>query len=404
MLRSVRPWQWGLDLGIGIACVLLRLVLGGLPPAGLVALVLLGTVLTLRRVSPALALAIAWAATGLQMVASLPPDVSDLAVLPMLYATARYGGRIVKWAGLASAVVGALVAGAYLAFGPALRQPGAPAPEGAQLSVIFVIYTASIAGLLALSWTLGLLAKTWATARESRARQAIAERETRVQQQRTRIARDMHDVVAHSLAVVIAQADGARYAGRADPAAAETALVTISSTAREALSEVRGLLAQLRDDDERGPQPTLAELPALFSQLTAAGLPVHVEESGASAPLPPGQQLAIYRVVQEALVNALRHGDGAETEVRIDWDAAELSVSIANPLATAAPSPAPAPAPAQAQAPDAPGYGITGMQERAQLAGGSLTSGREGGRFVVRFAVPIDRAGAAQESGGRRGS
>ncbi len=119
MLRSVRPWQWGLDLGIGIACVLLRLVLGGLPPAGLVALVLLGGVLALRRVSPALALTIAWAATGLQMVASLPPDVSDLAVLPMLYATARYGGRVVKWAGLTSAVVGARTFSAPVIVSPA---------------------------------------------------------------------------------------------------------------------------------------------------------------------------------------------------------------------------------------------------------------------------------------------
>ncbi|MCS5721933.1 histidine kinase [Herbiconiux sp. CPCC 203407] len=394
MLRSVQPWQWGLDLGIGIACVLLWLVLGGLPPAGVVAVLLLGAVLALRRVSPALALAIAWAATGLQMAASLPPDVADLAVLPMLYATARYGGRVVKWAGLASAVVGALVAGAYLAFGPALRQPGAPAPEGAQLSVIFLIYTASIAGLLALSWTLGLLAKTWATARESRLRQATAERETRVQQQRTRIARDMHDVVAHSLAVVIAQADGARYAGRADPAAAEAALVTISSTAREALSEVRVLLAQLRDDDERGPQPTLAELPTLFSQLTDAGLPVRVEEYGASVALPPGQQLAVYRVLQEALVNALRHGDRQAAGVRIDWGAAELSVSVSNGLGAAAPTPAP----------DAPGYGITGMRERVQLAGGRLTSGREDGRFVVRFAVPIDRADAPQALGEEKAS
>jgi signal transduction histidine kinase len=390
MIRSVRPWQWGLDLGIGIACVALRLVLGGLPPAGVLALLLFGAVLALRRVSPALALAVAWAAAVLQMAASLPPDVADLAILPLLYATARYGGRIVKWAGLASAVLGAVVATAYLTFGPALRQPGTPAPVGAQLSAIFLIYAASIAGLLALSWTLGLLAKTWATARESRLRQATAERETRVQQQRTRIARDMHDVVAHSLAVVIAQADGARYAGRADPTAAEAALVTISSTAREALSEVRGLLAQLRDDDEHGPQPTLAELPVLFSQLTDAGLPVRVDESGASVSLPPGQQLAVYRVVQEALVNALRHGDGSDAEVRIDWSPSELSVSVANGIGFAT----------SALAPDAPGYGITGMRERVQLAGGSLTSGREGGRFVMRFTMPIDRSGTPHALGG----
>ena len=135
-----------------------------------------------------------------------------------------------------------------------------------------------------------------------------------------RIARDMHDVVAHSLAVVIAQADGARYAPRRRriPAVATEALGTISTTARAALADVRLLLTQLRHSQGDGPQPTLADLEALYAQVRAAGVDLRVDVD----PAPPGEppaavQLAVYRILQEALTNALRHGDGGPVAVRL---------------------------------------------------------------------------------------
>ncbi|WP_316313707.1 sensor histidine kinase, partial [Clavibacter michiganensis] len=130
-----------------------------------------------------------------------------------------------------------------------------------------------------------------------------------VEQERNRIARDMHDVVAHSLAVVIAQADGARYARLVDPEAADEALRTISTTARQALGDVRILLAQLRHSEDDAPQPELKELSDLIDQMRSTGLTIEFVETGQPGEFGTGQQLAVYRIVQEALTNVLRHGD-----------------------------------------------------------------------------------------------
>ncbi|MGC4015818.1 MAG: histidine kinase [Luteolibacter sp.] len=134
--------------------------------------------------------------------------------------------------------------------------------------------------------------------------------------ERVRIARDMHDVVAHSLAVVVAQADGARYAASTDPDAASRALETIGSTARSALADVRLLLIQLRHSESEGPQPQLTDLEALYTQVRAAGVNLRVAVEPLPVTTPPAAvQLAVYRILQEALTNALRHGDGGTVRV-----------------------------------------------------------------------------------------
>jgi len=219
------------------------------------------------------------------------------------------------------------------------------------------------------------------SARESREAREVAQREVDmaeqdviVEQERNRIARDMHDVVAHSLAVVIAQADGARYA--ADAASKDAALTTISSTAREALADVRLLLGQLRHREDAGPQPVLADLGRLIDQLRASGLIVTLEQSGVPAALPAAQQLAVYRIVQEALTNALRHGNTTE-EVRavIAWTADAVTLTITNALGAAAPQ--------------AEGHGLPGMRERAILVGGTLEARPDGACYVVRSSIPV---------------
>ena len=140
--------------------------------------------------------------------------------------------------------------------------------------------------------------------------------------ERARIAREMHDIVAHNVSVMIALADGAGYAARDDPDRAEEAMANLARTGRQALTEMRRLLGVLREEDDddagdRSPQPGLGELDALVAQVRSAGLPVGYEISGApSTPTPPGLQLAIYRIVQEALTNTIKHaGPGATAQL-----------------------------------------------------------------------------------------
>jgi signal transduction histidine kinase len=188
----------------------------------------------------------------------------------------------------------------------------------------------------------------------------------------------MHDVVAHSLAVVIAQADGARYAAKADPKAVDEALSTISSTARGALGEVRLLLGQLRHAQDEGPQPGLEDLERMIEHLRGSGLMIAFETRGMPLALGAGQQLAVYRIVQEALTNILRHGDVTrEAVVRFDWKQTDLEVTITSSLTSS-------PRTAELRV----GHGLAGMRERAALVGGQLTTDVDDKNFVVRAVIP----------------
>jgi signal transduction histidine kinase len=379
MIRRLRASQLGFDLILAAAffafswVVVLRSSLFG----DLVVAIVLSAALAIRRLSPMLALAVAWLGAILQMaLMASTPTFSDLAILAVLYATAVYGSGRVRWVGLGSAALGSLVATAYILFvvvGGGNLAHSELANSGVAVRDIIGVLIGSVA-VLGLSWTVGLLVFTYRRARESRLAQRAAEQDVVVEQERNRIARDMHDVVAHSLAVVIAQADGARYARANDPEAVDSALVAISSTAREALGDVRVLLAQLRHSQGDGPQPVLADLDRLVAQLTDSGLDVRRTDRGTPAALPSGQQLALFRIVQEALTNALRHGDLREpVELVFDWgDPVTVSVTSARGEETINPD----------------GHGLAGMRERAVLAGGSLTVGAEGPQWVVTASLP----------------
>lgn len=395
MFRTMTPRQLVFDLALASVCVFFRLTLGANPLIAVIVLAM-GAALALRRFSPALALAVAWGGAIIQMASGLDPDPANLAVLPVLYATAAYGTTRVKWAGLVSAGAGAVLAALYISVYPLFRgNLLTSVTDGWAAELLYLIFLlGALLAAFGLSWTLGLLARTRRLARESRAAQRRAEQEQRqaqklaiVEQERNRIARDMHDVVAHSLAVVIAQADGARYARAGDPAAVDNALTTISATAREALGDVRLLLGQLRHNQGEGPQPVLADLERLLEQMRAAGLTIAFEESGARVMLGTGQQLAVYRIVQEALTNALRHGDvGREVLVRLEWRPDTLEVTVDSALK-------------QEEKPaDAPlGHGLAGMRERAVLAGGWLTAEPFDRRFVVTAGVSLVASSRAGE-------
>ena len=333
MFRSLSPTQLTVDLLIGLVALGLRFALGIDDLALALVVVAMATALGLRRLSPALALVIAWFGALVQMLALQDPDSSNLAILAVLYTTARYGSAGVRAAGAISAGAGALIATAYTSakaagfFGP-LSGTLITLPETAVITSLIIQLVAALA-LLGLSWTLGQLARSWATARESRRERAAAEERILVEQERNRIARDMHDVVAHSLAVVIAQADGARYSK--DAPTMDAALTTIAATSRSALSDVRLLLAQLRHRPEAGPQPMLGDLDALIEQLRDSGLTVEHVVRGRPVGLPTGHQLAIYRIAQEALTNALRHGDpAAATTVHLTWEEDAVLLSVRN--------------------------------------------------------------------------
>jgi len=347
--------------------------------------------LAVRRLSPALALTVAWITALSQMAAGQPVLTSDIAILAVLYATAAYAERFVRWAGLVSVGVGAVLAAGYITLlsqtdrGVTIAEAVTQGDIGGLVWSLVATFVAVLA-VLGLSWTLGLLMRTWQTARAGRLsqnraveEQRAAQRSVVVEQERNRIARDMHDVVAHSLAVVIAQADGARYARAQNPEAVDAALTTISTTAREALGDVRILLTRLRQDDAAGPQPVLADLDRLVDQMRSTGLDIDWTTTGSPTTLGSGAQLAVYRIVQEALTNALRHGDAGRTVyLSLAWTDGWVAVTIDNAIRII---------PVAGQA-DEIGHGLPGMRERALLAGGSLSAESAGGRFIVAARLP----------------
>ncbi|WP_292695764.1 MULTISPECIES: histidine kinase [unclassified Microbacterium] len=374
-LRPLFRYQLVVDLvaaGLfGLLSFLIELdpgnVLGNV--GALVVVALFSAALALRRLQPGAALLLAWIAAIVQMSLQRDPSPVDLVTYAVLYTAAAYGTRRVYWAGFASTVVGAVVVTAYLTV-RAGRDVFVPT-----FDTLAIVLVAGFAFLL--SWGSGTLARTTRRAAANAAARRAAEEATIAEQERVRIARDMHDVVAHSLAVVIAQADGARYAAAQDSEAATRALSTISTTARAALGDVRLLLQQLRHSQADGPQPTLADLESLYAQVRAAGVDLQTTVDPAPAAEPPTAiQLAVYRILQEALTNALRHGGDRRVAVRFAWHPDRVDLTVRNRLA------------------DTPsltggGHGVIGMRERAQLAGGTLSAQPESRDFVVRASLPL---------------
>ena len=215
-----------------------------------------------------------------------------------------------------------------------------------------------------------------------------------VEQERTRIARDLHDVLAHSLAVIAAQADGTRYLSKDQPKAVLTALDTIARSARSALVDAQRVIEGVRDDGMVTPQPRLSDISALIEGMQRGSLKIRRSESGAPIELSTGQEMAVFRIVQECLTNALKHG-GRGTEVRLhfDWSGPGLTLHVAS-AATHGNK-------ADAVDPVSPrvGRGLAGMRERAHLAGGWLTAGPDGEHFRVTVFIPYGTREAKASDG-----
>ncbi|MGW4036745.1 sensor histidine kinase [Streptomyces sp. NPDC004778] len=211
--------------------------------------------------------------------------------------------------------------------------------------------------------------------------------------ERTRIAREMHDIIGHNLSVITGLADGGAYAARKSPERAGQALEAIGTTSRQALSELRRLLGVLRDDHpdaDRTPQPTLDELTPLIERVRRAGLPVHLELDGepTARTLTPGRQLTVYRVIQEALTNTLKHAPGpASATVTLTYSSTHLDARITDTGTGAGRTAGTEEAPLAAQ-----GMGIMGMRERAALYDGTLEAGPmpEDTGWQVQLRLPLE--------------
>jgi signal transduction histidine kinase len=237
------------------------------------------------------------------------------------------------------------------------------------------------AGLLA-AWLTGIFVHSSRERAAFAARMSMHEQATAdaVADERSRLARELHDIVSHNLSVVVAQAGGARAqgAGASDPA-----LEKIEQSSRDALVEMRRLLGVLRASDDGislSPQPGLAQVSSLAETVRAAGLPVQLEFECDQEEIPPGLQLSVYRIVQEALTNALKHANAGQARVRISQTTESLTVEVADDGVGAA-----ATAHANSQ-----GYGLIGMRERVDHFGGTLHTGPQpNGGFAVTATLPL---------------
>jgi signal transduction histidine kinase len=217
-------------------------------------------------------------------------------------------------------------------------------------------------------------------AAEARTRELELERREAVAAERSRIARELHDVIAHSVSVMTVQAGAAEEMLRVDPARAVDPVRAVQETGRQALVEMKRLVGVLREDDaERGlePQPGLSDVERLVSQVRSAGLRVDLHVDGTPRPLPIGVDLSAYRVVQEALTNALKHAGGASTSVTIAYGERALTIEVTDEGGSV---------PAGEG-----GHGLAGMRERIGIFGGTFEAGpRAGGGFAVRALLPLE--------------
>ncbi|MEE2057513.1 sensor histidine kinase [Rhodococcus artemisiae] len=332
-----------------------------------------------RRTRPVLAGAVvAAAAFGHLAVSSDMSPVAPVAVPMAVYALAAYAPRL--WANIAlvAAVTGGALAGIRF-FGQYEGRTLFDTVASATMVALFV------GGIWAFGRLRGLRVREMEALTERNRLlevERLKEAELAATQERTRIAREMHDIVAHSLTAIIAQADGGRYAASADPEAAATALTTISETGRRALTDMRSLLSVLREETPREftTTPGIGDIPTLVEQIRTSGLEVTLAVTGEIRDVSDGLGLSVYRIVQESLTNVLKHaGPRAHTEVTLDWRTDTLVVEIVDDGRGAA---------ALVEARPG-GQGLTGIEERARLHGGrSITGPRDGGGYRVRAEVP----------------
>jgi signal transduction histidine kinase len=420
MLSAVNRWfeenRWAGDAVVASA---LLIVLGLVAASRYHATELLATVVLVlplyaRRTYPLPVLLITAGLALLQLVASARPVAGDLVIPVVVHAAAAYiPDRRWGYAALAAGIAGSGLAALRWLAPYGLRD--LPQLGGAFLAGVAVVVVAYLLGLRHREQR-DRAAEQLAALTE-RNRLLTAERDSRVAMgaaaERARIARELHDIVAHALSVIVVQADGGAAAARARPEMGPEVLETIARTSRDALSQMRRMVSVLRagpGDDVPGyvPAPGPADLDDLVAQLRSTGLPVTFETIGSPREMTEGAGLTVYRVVQESLTNVLKHaGPAASCRVVLHYGPAEVIVTVTDDGRGAAagaafgPSgdaedPGAADAIASPGTPTAgaiPGHGLEGMRERVGLQGGSLRAAPiVGGGFEVTATIPYGDA------------
>jgi signal transduction histidine kinase len=351
-------------------------------PSGFAVLTVLAVTapVAIRRVHPLPALVVACAGIFVHTVVDWPEGSNPTALLLLAYSVAAWGAP--RRAPLGLGVVYLTLCALGVADTPGLDTLGVVAQ-----SAFFTV-----------AWTIGIALRARRETLEARVReadeQANVERQRAARalaEERLRIAQELHDVVAHSMSVIAVQAGVGAHVLAERPEQARAALDAISATSRGTLTEMRRLLGVLRDGDggrAHAPAPGLAELPQLVEDVRATGMPVHLDMSGATeaSGSNPGVELSVYRVVQEALTNVIKHA-GAPT--RVDVCVRHLPGSLAVEVVDDGRGAA------SARSLDGGGHGLLGMRERVELWGGEITAGPvAGGGYRVSALLPFGEPGA----------
>ncbi|PRZ43213.1 signal transduction histidine kinase [Antricoccus suffuscus] len=327
----------------------------------------------------ALALGPSISSGGIEVPAVYLPN--SIVFFVLLYSIAAVRGRRTASAALLIALVGAVIVAVQLI----VAARSTILAESAGLPLVIATLFIAVFG----TWALGRLRRTrtaYVAELESKNRRAEQDRRREaaevVAAERTRIARELHDVISHSLAVVIAQAEGGRMGAKSrDPQSADV-FETISATGRTALADMRSMVGLLRDPEgdaanERRPQPGAGDIEALVARAREAGLDVTLQASGTPCPLPAGSGLTAYRVVQEAITNVVKHaGRDAQAAVSVDWRSDAVQIAIVDDGVGALPG--------------EHGVGLIGLRERLAAVGGTLAIPARATGFELSCTIPYD--------------
>ncbi|HKV31767.1 MAG TPA: histidine kinase [Candidatus Dormibacteraeota bacterium] len=404
METGARGWGWvgrlqphtfdrllvGVLLLFGLSNALLDLRLAEREPGypfraqtGLAIAVVLGLALMLvqvlpllwRRRHPSLVLLLVGGAFGARVLLGFSPGIAGFGLLVAMYSVAAYEVRARRLIFLVVAGLGFV--GGFVVFG------GTGNPRSLAITVPSLFFVAA--------WLIGDYLRTrraYVAQLEERAarleRERDQDRRLAADEERTRIARELHDVVAHDVSVIAIQAGAARTVHASKPEAAAQALGLIETTARGTLIELNRLLGVLRSGNgatpDRSPQPGIGQLSGLVEELRAAGLEVDARVEGKAEPLPPALDLSAYRILQEATTNVLKHARARRVDIRVRYSETTLALDIRDDGAGDGGDPA-----------SSSGHGLIGMRERVALFGGKLHAGRNrAGGFSVHARLPLE--------------